>query len=152
MKLINTFINEKLKISSSSKINTADNKNYKQRTTCAFNRYEDVTQEMVDYFFSKERYAEKLVDEKDIRKEFKGAYEKAKKNTAMLDYAMSATYTVYFDKDANLNIWINHGASWSAQNHLHHYANKCSKYFELHTAAWNKLDEDKWELLLKGNR
>ena len=148
MKSINNFIVEKLKISGSSKIHNDSNK----RVKCAFMQYEDVTQDMVDAFWEQKEYAEKLVNKNDIRKEFKDAYEIAKKNVAMLDYPMSSKYTVHFDKDGNLTIWINHGASWSAQNHLSHYANKCSKYFKLQTAAWCELDKDKWELLYKGNR
>ena len=124
----------------------------KQKNTCAFNDYEDVTQEMIDKFWSQERYAEKLVDEKNIRKEWKAAYDTAKKNTAMLDYAMTPGYTVYFDKNANLLITINHGASWSNQNHLQHYADKCKKYFKLDSMASGYVDNEKWELLFDGKK
>ena len=121
----------------------------KKKSTCAFNDYEDVTQEMVDKFWEKERYAEKLIDKKDIRKEWQDAYDTAKKNVAMLDYAMSSSYSVYFDKKANLTITINTGASWSYQNHLHHYADKCKKYFKLDTMAAGHIDKDIWEPLFK---
>lgn len=149
MKLLNNFILEKLTVSSSTKVDKDDKP---KKVNCSFVKYENVTQEMVDAFWDQERYAEKLIPYEDIRKEFQGAYEKAKKNVAMLEYPMTSSYTVYFDKDANLTIWINHGASWSAQNHLSHYASKCGKYFKLQTAAWCALDEDKWELLFKGNK
>jgi hypothetical protein len=105
---------------------------------------------MVDYFWNKERYKDNLIDIADIRPEFRSAYNTAKKNVAMLDYAMSPSYTVHFDKDANLHIMINHGASWSNQNHLHHYAGKCRQYFKLESSAWSAIDNDKWELLYDG--
>ena len=124
----------------------------RKKNTCAFNDYEDVTQEMVDKFWNQERYAEKLVDEKNIRKEWKDAYETAKKNVAMLDYAMTPGYNVYFDQNANLLITINHGASWSEQNHLSHYAGKCSKYFKLDSMASGRIEDDKWELLFDGKK
>jgi len=124
----------------------------RKRNTCAFNDYDEVTQSMVDRFWEDDRYAEKLIDINDIRPEWRNAYETAKKNVAMLDYAMSSSYTVYFDKNANLNILINSGASWSAQNHLHHYANKCRDYFKLDTAAWSVIDDNIWEPLFNYNR
>ena len=119
----------------------------KKKSVCAFNKYDDVTEEMVNNFWSQKDYAEKLIDKKDIRKEFQDIYDVAKKNVAMLDYAMKPTYTVYFDKEGNLYILINHGASWSAQNHLHHYAGKCGKYFTLETAASADIDKNEYELL-----
>ena len=123
----------------------------KKRETCAFNDYEDVTQEMVDNFWKKSEYAENLVEYEDISKEWKPAYEKAKKNVAMLDYAMHDTFTIYFDKDANLSIHVNTGASWSLQNHLHHYADKCKNYFTIKTCANGIIEIDKWELLYDGD-
>jgi hypothetical protein len=119
---------------------------------CAFNKYEDVTPEMVNKFWSQERYAVNLVDINNIRPEFQPAYEKAKKNVAMLDYAMMPSFTIYFDRNANLNILVNTGASWSIQNHLHHYAEKCKNYFKLYSAAWSAIDDSKWELLYNGRR
>ena len=117
---------------------------------CAFAKYEDVTPEMVNKFWSQDRYAANLVDISNIRPEFQQAYERAKKNVAMMDYAMLPSFTIYFDRDANLNILVNTGASWSLQNHIHHYADKCRNYFKLYSAARSVIDHDKWELLYDG--
>lgn len=124
----------------------------RKKTTCAFNNYEDVTQEMVDKFWEKPAYAKNLVGLDNIRFEWKPAYEKAKKNVAMLDYPMSPSYTVHFDREANLKIMIHHGCSWSAQNHLHHYAGKCKDHFKIYTSAWSVVDEGVWELLYDGQK
>ena len=123
----------------------------RKKAVCAFNNYDEVTQDMVNGFWSKERYVEGLVKGEDVREEWRAVYEVAKKNVAMLDYAMSPSYTVYFDKEANLTIHINHGCSWSAQNHLSHYAGRCGK-FKLQTAAWSAIDEKEWELLYDGQK
>ena len=118
---------------------------------CAFSNYEDVTPEMVNRFWSQERYAVNLLDINDIRPEFRPAYEKAKKNVAMLDYAMMPSFSIYFDKEGNLDIMVHTGASWSIQNHLHHYADKCKDYFTMRSAAWSAIDHEKWELLYDGD-
>jgi hypothetical protein len=119
----------------------------RKKNVCAFNNYEDVTPDMVNRFWSQSRYAEGLVPMNYIRPEFQPAYEKAKKNVAMLDYAMSPSYTVYLDREANLYILVNTGASWSLQNHLSHYAGRCRGYFSLDTAGWAQTDPNEWELL-----
>lgn len=149
MKPINNYIQERL---TTNRNKVTDYRSYRQQMTCAFNKYDDVTQDMVDRFWSDEEYAKNLIAYSDIRDQFKPVYEIAKKNVAMLDYAMHSNYTVYFDEEANLFIEINHGNSWSAQNHLHHYADKCAKYFKLQTSANSTLDSDKWELLFDGKR
>ena len=118
--------------------------------------YEDVTEEMVEDFWKDEDYAKNLVPFSDIDPDFQKVYKKAKKNVAVLERPMSRSYTVYFDKDANLLININSGASWSNQNFLHHYADKFKK-FKLETAAYTNVSYynkpvKKWELLYNGKK
>ena len=48
----------------------------KKANTCAFNNYNDVTDDMVDRFWN--RYKSKLVDEEDIRNGWDKAYDIAK--------------------------------------------------------------------------
>ena len=115
----------------------------------SFMDYEEVTPDIVNAFWNTERYSGGLVPIDGIRPEFRPAYEIAKKNTAMLAYAMSPSYTVYFNKSGDLFIQVNTGASWSLQNHLAHYAGKCSNYFKLYTAAYSLMDDNEWELLYK---
>lgn len=122
----------------------------------SFLKYDEITNEMVEKFWNLSEYKENLVPIDKIDKDFKDAYEIAKKNVASLEYPMKSTYTVYFDKDGNLLININHGASWSAQNHLDHYAERMNS-FKLKTAAWTNVafyNEKKkiWELLYDGDK
>ena len=121
----------------------------RKKNICAFNTYNDVTDEMVNAFWNKPSYVDRLIPEDDIRNAFQNVYNIAKKNVAMLDYAMSSNYSVYFDIHGNLYILVNTGASWSSQNHLHHYADKCRNHFTIRTAAWSSEinDTDKWEPL-----
>ena len=122
----------------------------------SFLNYDEITDKMVEDFWNKADYKENLVQIDKIDKDFKNAYEIAKKNVASLEYPMHSGYTVYFDKDGNLLININHGASWSAQNHLSHYADKMGK-FKLRTSAWTNVnyfnEKNKiWELLYDGSK
>lgn len=119
----------------------------KQPTSLSFMDYDEVTPELVNRFWSQDRYAQGLININKVRPDFQPAYEKAKKNVAMLEYAMSPSYTVYFDREGNLYIHVNTGASWSLQNHLHHYAGKCAKHFKLWSAASGWIDRDRLELL-----
>ena len=122
----------------------------KQPQYCAFLKYENVTPEMVNRFWSTDRYAANLVDINNIRPEFRPAYEKAKKNVAMLDYPMKPYLIVYFDRNANLYILNGHH---SEQNHLRYYYGNHSlfNYFELDTAYLARLDKNEWELLYDGD-
>ena len=105
-------------------------------------------------WLSPEEYAKVQAAARETRKKTTCAFNKYedKKNVAMLDYPMSPPYTVHFDQEANLKIMINHGCSWSAQNHLHYYAGKCKDYFKIYTSAWSVVDEEVWELLYDGQK
>lgn len=118
---------------------------------CAFRAYDEVTPDMVEKFWSAGRYKDGLIPFENVRDGWKPAYETAKKNVAMLDYAMSPNYSVWFDKQGNLDMHVNTGASWSLQNHLCYYADKCGK-FELHTSAWSQEDPERVELLYDGEK
>lgn len=109
----------------------------------SFKSFSEITDNDVNNFcksyFCKEDETEKYPED------WRDGYQKARKYVAALDYPLHShggtKYSFFFNKNGDVEIFINNGASWSDQNHLHYYASKLG--FKIGTCAWGRLNKDK---------
>lgn len=118
----------------------------------SFKSFTEITDKDVYHFwksyFNKEDETEKYPED------WRDGYQKARKYVAALDYPLHShggtKYSFFFNKNGNVEIFINHGASWSDQNHIHYYASKLGFSENIGTSAWKALDETEWKCLYDG--
>lgn len=118
----------------------------------SFKNFNEITENDVNHFWKS--YFNKDDESAKLSEEWKNGYKEARKIITALDYPLRAhtgrSYSYFFDKEGNVEIWINHGCSWSEQNHIHHYCMKLQIDNKVSTCAWANLNPDKWKCLYDG--
>lgn len=118
----------------------------------SFKNFDQITENDVNSFWKS--YFNKDDESDKLPEEWKNGYNEARKIITALDYPLRAhtgkNYSYFFDKEGNVEIWINHGCSWSEQNHIQHYAMKLGIDYKVGTSAWIRLDSKEWKCLYDG--
>ena len=158
MKDLTTYINEYYRNPYSvpySKINYNDKPRYPQNPLkkLTFKNYEDITDDDIDSFWEQADYQDGLIPKEDIRKEWKDAYDLAKKNIAMYSYVLNSRENIFFDKEGNLLI-DTLGASH--KRHFNYYNTKFKNYFNTEiginyvNSPYKEENKKTWEMIYNG--